>query len=53
MQSTIYVEMAPGVSIEELYQHLKSSYEVMVYPLCYNSQAILVLFSYLCFKNVL
>lgn len=27
MQSTIYVEMAPGVSIEELYQHLKSSYE--------------------------
>ncbi|KAI4298420.1 hypothetical protein L6164_031983 [Bauhinia variegata] len=27
MQSTIYVEMAPGVGIEELYQHLKLSYE--------------------------
>lgn len=28
MQSTIYVEMAPGVSSEELYQHLKRVYEV-------------------------
>lgn len=28
MQSTIYVEMAPGISTEELYQHLKSVYEV-------------------------
>ncbi|KAJ1415691.1 Semialdehyde dehydrogenase, NAD-binding [Sesbania bispinosa] len=28
MQSTIYVEMAPGVRIEDLYQQLKLSYEV-------------------------
>ncbi|RYR34548.1 hypothetical protein Ahy_A10g049498 isoform B [Arachis hypogaea] len=27
MQSTIYVEMAPGVSTEDLYQQLKRSYE--------------------------
>ncbi|CAI9781904.1 unnamed protein product [Fraxinus pennsylvanica] len=27
MQSTIYVEMAPGVSIQDLYQHLSSFYE--------------------------
>ncbi|KAF8058383.1 hypothetical protein N665_1246s0005 [Sinapis alba] len=27
MQSTIYVEMAPGVGTEDLYQQLKSSYE--------------------------
>lgn len=27
MQSTIYVEMAPGVSTMDLYQHLKSFYE--------------------------
>lgn len=27
MQSTIYVEMAPGVTIEDLYQQLKISYE--------------------------
>ncbi|KAI4295613.1 hypothetical protein L6164_035639 [Bauhinia variegata] len=27
MQSTIYVEMGPGVGIEDLYQHLKLSYE--------------------------
>ncbi|CAI9104393.1 OLC1v1003055C1 [Oldenlandia corymbosa var. corymbosa] len=27
MQSTIYVEMAPGVSTEDLYQHLKNFYE--------------------------
>ncbi|KAL5539515.1 hypothetical protein UlMin_045194 [Ulmus minor] len=27
MQSTIYVEMAPGVTIEDLYQQLKTSYE--------------------------
>ncbi|KAL0793970.1 hypothetical protein Bca101_065347 [Brassica carinata] len=27
MQSTIYVEMAPGVRTEDLYQQLKSSYE--------------------------
>lgn len=30
MQSTIYVEMAPGVRIEDLYEQLKISYEV--YP---------------------
>lgn len=30
MQSTIYVEMAPGVRIEDLYEQLKLSYEV--YP---------------------
>lgn len=29
MQSTIYVEMAPGTSTEDLYQHLKNFYEVM------------------------
>ena len=28
MQSTIYMEMAPGVTIEDLYQQLKISYEV-------------------------
>lgn len=28
MQSTIYVEMAPGVSIEDLHHQLKQSYEV-------------------------
>lgn len=27
MQSTIYVEMAPGISTEDLYQHLKRFYE--------------------------
>ncbi|KAL3621186.1 hypothetical protein CASFOL_036098 [Castilleja foliolosa] len=27
MQSTIYVEMAPGASTEDLYEHLKSFYE--------------------------
>ncbi|CAH9079720.1 unnamed protein product [Cuscuta epithymum] len=27
MQSTIYVEMAPGVTTDELYQHLRSFYE--------------------------
>ncbi|KAL3515243.1 hypothetical protein ACH5RR_022145 [Cinchona calisaya] len=27
MQSTIYVEMAPGVSTEDLYRHLRSFYE--------------------------
>ncbi|XP_015874244.3 probable N-acetyl-gamma-glutamyl-phosphate reductase, chloroplastic [Ziziphus jujuba] len=27
MQSTIYVEMAPGVTVEDLYQQLKTSYE--------------------------
>ncbi|KAI5661040.1 hypothetical protein M9H77_20363 [Catharanthus roseus] len=27
MQSTIYVEMAPGISSDDLYQHLKSFYE--------------------------
>ncbi|VFR02751.1 unnamed protein product [Cuscuta campestris] len=27
MQSTIYVEMAPGVTTDELYNHLKRSYE--------------------------
>ncbi|KAK7308576.1 hypothetical protein VNO77_42195 [Canavalia gladiata] len=29
MQSTIFVEMAPGVRIEDVYQHMKLSYEVM------------------------
>lgn len=28
MQSTIYVEMASGVTMEDLYQQLKISYEV-------------------------
>ncbi|KAL5984870.1 hypothetical protein ACLOJK_041828 [Asimina triloba] len=28
MQSTIYVEMAPGVTIEDLYKELKTSYQV-------------------------
>ncbi|KAL6637272.1 hypothetical protein ACP70R_024844 [Stipagrostis hirtigluma subsp. patula] len=27
MQSNIYVEMAPGVTVNDLYQHLKSTYE--------------------------
>ena len=31
MQSTIYVEMAPGVRIEDLYQQLKLSYEVYLF----------------------
>ncbi|CAN6870479.1 unnamed protein product [Brassica oleracea] len=30
MQSTIYVEMAPGVRTQDLYQQLKSSYEVVL-----------------------
>ncbi|KAH0859852.1 hypothetical protein HID58_088113 [Brassica napus] len=30
MQSTIYVEMAPGVRTQDLYQQLKSSYEVLL-----------------------
>jgi len=30
MQSTIYVEMAPGVRTEDLHQQLKTSYEVMI-----------------------
>ncbi|GAB4824463.1 hypothetical protein Ancab_007349 [Ancistrocladus abbreviatus] len=28
MQSTIYVEMAAGVTVDDLYQHLKSAYEI-------------------------
>ncbi|KAG1368570.1 Semialdehyde dehydrogenase [Cocos nucifera] len=28
MQSTIYVQMAPGVTIEDLYQQLKTTYEI-------------------------
>lgn len=28
MQSTIYVEMAPGVTIDDLYRKLLSTYEV-------------------------
>lgn len=28
MQSTIYVEMAPGVTIDDLYHQLKISYQV-------------------------
>jgi N-acetyl-gamma-glutamyl-phosphate reductase len=28
MQSTMFVEMAPGVTANDLYQHLKSTYEV-------------------------
>uniref|UniRef100_A0A0D3EC35 Semialdehyde dehydrogenase NAD-binding domain-containing protein n=1 Tax=Brassica oleracea var. oleracea TaxID=109376 RepID=A0A0D3EC35_BRAOL len=31
MQSTIYVEMAPGVRTQDLYQQLKSSYEVVIW----------------------
>lgn len=30
MQSTIYVEMAPGVTVDDLYQQLSSAYEVIV-----------------------
>lgn len=28
MQSTVYVQMAPGVTIEDMYQQLKTTYEV-------------------------
>ena len=30
MQSTIYVEMTSGVTIEDLYQQLKIAYEVLI-----------------------
>ena len=30
MQSTIYVEITPGVTIEDLYKQLKIAYEVFV-----------------------
>jgi hypothetical protein len=29
MQSTMFVEMAPGVTVSDLYEHLKSTYEVL------------------------
>ena len=35
MQSTIYVEMAPGVRTQDLYQQLKSSYEVVIWFLLF------------------
>lgn len=31
MQSTMFVEMAPGVTVSDLYQHLKSTYEVCLF----------------------
>ncbi|WZZ89932.1 hypothetical protein YC2023_118511 [Brassica napus] len=36
MQSTIYVEMAPGVRTQDLYQQLKSSYEVVIWFLLWG-----------------
>lgn len=30
MQSTIYVEMAPGVNVSDLYDLLKSTYQVLL-----------------------
>ncbi|KAG9130453.1 hypothetical protein Leryth_004334, partial [Lithospermum erythrorhizon] len=40
MQSTIYVEMAPGVSTEDLYQHLKSFYENETFVVLLNKNEI-------------
>ena len=34
MQSTIYVEMASGVTADDLHQKLKSTYEVCVFRTC-------------------
>lgn len=40
MQSTIYVEMAPGVKIEDLHEQLKLSYEVYSFILLITSAYI-------------
>lgn len=42
MQSTMFVEMAPGVTAGDLYQHLKSTYEV-----CLSDQWLNYLSDYL------
>ncbi|XP_077233113.1 putative N-acetyl-gamma-glutamyl-phosphate reductase [Tasmannia lanceolata] len=40
MQSTIYVEMAPGVTVEDLYQQLSTSYEDEEFVILLEKEAV-------------